>query len=438
MQALFFDLAFVIYAIAAAPFFIAKGKHKEGWNERWARFSPDLDARFRNKRVIWIHAVSAGEARLACHFASEMRPRVPDAHFLVTVTTASGKAIARQRLAPEDTVLYFPFDLSGVMKRFLDRTRPQAAVIMETEIWPNLLIQLKRRGIPAVIVNARISDGAFRRYRRAKLFLEPSFRSFRFCLAQSRQHADRFARLGVPQNRIRVTGNLKFDLENDSRAKREDLDAVFSRLKMEPDAALFFCSSTHAGEEEILLSVYLRLKGLYPDLRLVLIPRHTERLGSIESLIRKKGLSSVRLSELLGGKRESMSEILLVDVWGVLHDIYPYADLVFMGGSLVPTGGHNIAEPAFAGRPVIYGPHMHNFVDMTDEFEKEGAVRKVRNEAELESAVRELLKDAGARNAMGQKARDVVLKNRGATKKSVESVSEALRFPDASLYIERK
>ena len=347
-MSILYDIAFGLYALLVLPFYLAKGKHKEGWEERWGNIPEDVLGRLRGKPVFWVHGVSVGEARLAAHLVRSIRHRIPGMAVLVTATTASGRKVARENLAPEDEALYFPFDFGFVTKRFLNAVKPRAAVFIETEIWPNMLTELHRRGIPSVIVNGRISNDALPRYRWIARALAPALRKITLCLAQSDDHRRRFLDLGMDPQNVRTVGNMKFDLDAGRSEERAELAAVFSRLKSAPAAKVFLCCSTHPGEEEQLLTAYARLKGLYPNLKLVLAPRHIERIASIEALVARRSLSVARLSRALASSGEFMDEILLVDVWGILRDIYRYADLVFMGGSLVPRGGHNIAEPAFA------------------------------------------------------------------------------------------
>jgi len=426
LERLFFDMVFLCYALVAFPLFVAKGKLKEGWSERWGRVGTLVRERLAGKSVVWIHSVSVGETRLACHLLSRLRHRMPGTAFVLSTTTTSARKIARDALAPEDTLLYFPFDFSFAVRRWLDAVAPRLVVIFETEIWPNLLGELRARRVPVIIANARISNASFGRYLKIAPFLRRELKEIALCLAQSAAHGERFTRLGLPADRMKVSGNMKFDLQTAQAGSRADLRRVFEELKAEQDAAVFLASSTHPGEEELLLAVYLQLKGVFPNLRLVIAPRHIERLGSIEALIGRKNLSSARLSSLLKAKQRSLSEILLVDVWGILHEIYPYADVVFVGGSLVPSGGHNIAEPASSGRAVLHGPHMANFSDMAEEFRKSGGVIEASGAEDLASKLMGLLRDPGERERLGSRAREVVLRNSGATDRVAEEIVQRI------------
>jgi 3-deoxy-D-manno-octulosonic-acid transferase len=425
MKTLLFDLAFFLYGLFALPVFVAKGKHREGWGERWGRVPAETAARLRGRDVFWVHGVSVGEARLACHLVSRIRRRLPGMTVLVTTTTASGRQVARKHLAPEDEVLFMPFDLSFAVRRFLTAVKPRAVVVMETEIWPNLLRELERREIPVLIANGRISASAFRRYRPVRWAIAGSLRRVRLILAQSREHRERFLALGADPGRVRAAGNMKFDLEG-AAAPSDAAAALGERLRAEPDTPVLLASSTHPGEDETLLEAYARLKGRHPRLKLVLAPRHLERIPSVEALTVRRNLPAVRLSRFLAEPSRALAEIVLVDQWGVLNLLYPLADAVFVGGSLVPVGGHNLAEAAVHGRAVLCGPHMENFADMLEEFTKEGAVTVVRDACEIEERAAELLRDRGARDRLGAKARQTVLKNQGAAERAVEEILQCL------------
>ena len=405
-----YDLIFMIYGLIQLPFFIAKGKHHDGWGERWGNLPPGARERLRGKSMFWIHAVSVGEVRLACHLIQKIRRRIPGMTILLTTTTRSGKAVARHLLAPEDEIFYIPFDFSFSVRKFMDSVKPKIAVIMETEIWPNLIRELHRRDVPVVIVNGRISDNAFFRYKWVALILSRTLRRLTLCLAQSNQHADRFIRLGLPRSKVKVVGNMKFDVLTTTQSKTDEYQEPFERFKAGPDSTIFFCASTHPGEEEMILSVYKRLKACCPRLRLVLAPRHIERVPNIQMLVAKRNMSIIRFSQLISSDSDSMKEILIIDVWGVLNQLYRYADIVFMGGSLVPSGGHNLAEPALYGKPIG----------------SRGAAIALDNEKSLESETLTLIRDASKKALLGKQAREVVLSQQGATLKCIEEVLQCL------------
>jgi 3-deoxy-D-manno-octulosonic-acid transferase len=245
------------------------------------------------------------------------------------------------------------------------------------------------------------------------------------CLAQSEKHKNRFSALGMDPGKTIVSGNMKYDLEEETRDNPDSLDGVFKRLKTPAESFLLLAASTHAGEEEKILSVYLKIKGRYPSLKLIIAPRHIERVSSIEKMIRKRQLSSIKLSSLVSNEDDNLNEIIIADTWGVLIRLYRFADLVFVGGSLVPHGGHNPAEVAYASKTILYGPHMRNFQDMIDEFRAGNAAVQVKNEEELEENIINLLKNEQLRIDLGKKAKEVVLQNQGATDRNI---SEIMKF----------
>ena len=427
----------MIYALIAAPSFLAKGKHKEGWRERCGVLPNSVQERLRGKRVLWLHAVSVGEVRLACRLIEQVRPVLQNegserTEILLTTTTTSGKRVAQDTLGALGNVVYFPFDWSPALNRFLTTVKPSVTVLFETEIWPNLLFKLKQQGIPALIVNGRISDKAFRRYRLIASVFKRTMNRITLCLAQSEEHRQRFIRLGLSAEKVHVTGNMKFDLECPSPSRQ--IQAALEKFRQDSNTVVLLGASTHSGEEEILLEVYQQLRQEASGLRLVLAPRHLERLAEVESIIRSKGFSALRLSILmdgsvngsaaLSGQDALAGPILVIDKWGVLNQTYACADLIYVGGSLVPIGGHNLAEAAIAGKPVFHGPRMNNFRDMEEEFSHRGARILVDDAASLKHQVLKLIQHPQDRIDLGKKAKQVVLENRGATEKNIKEILE--------------
>lgn len=414
-----YDLLLMLYALVSLPVLAAKGKLNEGFRERRGHVSPDAATALKGKRGIWIHAVSVGEARLAFRLVRGLAQKAPDLAVTLTTTTASSQKIARAEISGEAAlVTYGPFDLSWMVGRFLDSVAPKAIVILETEVWPNLLRQAQKRGIPVLIVNARISDKALPAYRRWRALLAPVFARISCCLAQSDEHAGRYVLAGVPADRVRVTGNMKFDLESPPVSPAVQLAMTVFRSRSK---SVFLAASTHAGEDAMVIDAFLSARKHVTDLRLVIAPRHLERLPEIEEIIRSKGLKCAKISDLerhyVGG-----AEVLLVDQWGVLNQLYPMTDLVFVGGSLVPAGGHNLAEPAVAGCPVLYGPWTQNFRDMEEEFRKACAAVRVADARDLERRVIGMFQNPQEKDLYAERSRAVVAANAGATDRNLEEI----------------
>lgn len=415
---LLYNLLLLLYGLVTLPVLAAKGKLRGGFRERRGHLSAEHAARLKGKKTIWIHAVSVGEARLAVRLLRELLEREPALAPVLTTTTASAQKIAQEAAGNMAAVTYCPFDLSWMMGRFIDSVRPSAVVILETEVWPNLLREAEKRGIPVILVNARLSDRAYPVYRRWKFFVRPAFARITRCLAQSAEHARRFGEIGVPAGRIRVTGNMKFDLE--APALAESVRRAMTVFRAD-SKALLLAASTHPGEEEQVLGAFEAARTHVSSAKLAIAPRHLERLADVEEIIRRRGLKCAKISDLERHYASNV-DVLLVDVWGILNQLYALADLVFVGGSLVPVGGHNLAEPAVAGCPVLYGPWMQNFKDMDEEFRAARAGVRVADARELEARVIELFQDSAARRQLAERSRAVVTANAGATDLNLKEI----------------
>jgi 3-deoxy-D-manno-octulosonic-acid transferase len=374
----------------------------------------------------WLHAVSVGEVRLALPLAARLRALLPAAPIHLTTNTPTGRGLAeaaRRRGDPgaPGTLSLLPFDFRVSMGRLLDALRPRAVLILETEIWPNLLRACAARRVPVLLVNGRISPRAYRRYRLVRRFLRRPLGQVRCFGMQSEEDADRIRDLGAPAERVRVTGNLKFDLPVPDVAPAE----ARRRLGLAFDMPLFVAGSTAPGEEVPVLEAFAALRRRAPRARLALAPRHPERFAAAGAALRRAGLRVVPLSGLAEGVDH---DALLVDVVGVLPDIYAAADVVFVGGSLVRRGGHNVLEPAALGKPVLFGPYMENFRGAARALAEAGGGFEVRGGRDLgEQAVR-LLLDREAHGRAAAAARRAVEANRGALDRTVGMIAEALEM----------
>lgn len=373
---------------------------------------------------LWVHAVSVGEVRLALQLLGRLRERLPGASLHLTTNTATGRALAEEARgaggdARPDSVSEIPFDLPRSMGRFLDAIRPRAVLVLETEIWPNLLRLSARRGIPVALVNGRISPRAYGRYRAVRPFLARALSEVRLFGMQSQPDAARIASLGAPPRRVRVTGNLKYDLPPPAVPS----GSVRERLGLADGEPLFVAGSTAPGEEEPVLEAFRILRGHDPRARLALAPRHPERFSACRRAILAGGL---RVADWSGLSSREPYDALLIDAIGVLPRIYAAADLVFVGGSLVPRGGHNILEPAALGKPVLFGPHMENFSEPARALTDAGGGFVARDGAELGRLAVRLLSDRPAYRVACDMATRVVEANRGAMDRTLEVVEELL------------
>jgi len=371
---------------------------------------------------IWVHAVSVGEVQVAAALVFALRDRYPQVPVLVTTFTPTGAARARALFSGSAEVRFLPFDLPGSVRRFLDRTRPRLAVIMETELWPNLYRQCRRRRIPLVIASARLSRRSTGRYRRLGALFKETLSGEVVVAAQGEADAERFRALGAAAERTHVTGNLKFDLTlpPDIRERGAALRRLYA-----PSRAVWVAGSTHGGaEEEAVLAAQRHLGTALPGALLVLAPRHPNRFAEVAAWLERQGAAFTRRSQPTAAREDS--RVLLLDSLGELLYFYAAADVAFVGGSLVPVGGHNLLEPAALGLPILTGPHNSNAEDVARLLLDCGAAKIVRNGAELGTRVAELLSDQALRLETGERGRAAVDRNRGALEKLLQLIEPLL------------
>jgi len=364
---------------------------------------------------IWVHAVSVGEVQAAAALITALRAHYPQTPLLVTTFTPTGAARARALFGDAAEVRFLPFDLPGSVRRFLGRIRPRLAVIIETELWPNLYRQCRRQRIPLVIASARLSRRSIDRYRRLGALFKETVAGGVVIAAQGEGDAERFRALGAAAERTYVTGNLKFDLTLPSdigergRALRE---------QYAPSRSVWVAGSTHGGaEEEAVLEAHRHVSSLHPGTLLVIAPRHPNRFGDVAAWLERQGIAFTRRSSPGGRPARDGINVLLLDTLGELLYFYAASDVAFVGGSLVRIGGHNLLEPAAMGLPILTGPHNSNGEDVARLLIDCGGAKIVRDGAELGSQVAGLLSDQALRAAMGTHARAVVDRNRGALEK---------------------
>jgi 3-deoxy-D-manno-octulosonic-acid transferase len=423
---LLYNVVFALGYPLMAPYYLLRmwrrGGYRRGFLERFARYRPDVLAKMAARRRVWVHAVSVGETFVALGLIERLRARRPDLAFVISTTTSTGHRLALERLHGDDVLVYFPMDFPWIVRRALDRIRPRAFVLVETEVWPNMIRSVRRAGIPLALVNGRVSDGSFRGYRRFRWFFCDTLACFDIILAQSADDQRRYEAIGAAPDRVRTVGSVKFD-DTAAEAPAHAVDRLRAECGLTRDAVVLLGGSTWPGEEPVLLSAYARLRASRPDLRLVLVPRHAERADLVDREIRKAGFSCRRRSALRGkGASEPLdaNTVLLVDTTGELKMFYALATAIFVGKSLTARGGQNMIEPAALGKPVLVGPHTANFRSVVSEFRAAEAIVEVANASELEKAVEQLLSDGAVRNRYGTRARRVVERNRGAFARTLE------------------
>jgi len=377
------------------------------------------------KPSLWIHAVSVGEVK-AIEPLVEALALSRDQLFISTITD-TGQSVAKSRFRDRACVFYFPFDWKWICRLYLRRLSPTCVLLAETEIWPNFISAAESLDIPVLLINGRISDGSLRRYRRIRFFLRPLLRRISHFCVQTRQDQDRFIELGAASSRVHQLGNLKYDYQLAQLPEQTVmLQLIQTVLKPDPNDLLWICGSTREGEEQILLEAFQSLSQDFPSLRLLLAPRHPHRVDEIARLTENRQMSYLRRSEL-NSQNPDPPEVLLLDTIGELAYLYQLADVVFVGGSLVPTGGHNIIEVAYFSKPILFGPHMENFKEITEAFLESDAALQVHSGEELSVKIGELLKDPSKRKALGGNARQVIGDNQGAVGRTLEIVQEYLR-----------
>lgn len=384
---------------------------KKLWRERMGNIPEEIQEKIKNKRVIWVHAVSVGEVMAVKNLLQMLLEKLPDLHLVLTTVTPTGQKIAEEMAGPRISVLYFPFDLSFACAKFFRALKPQALFLVETEIWPNLLLEAKKHKVGVGILNARLSQKSWNRYSWLEVLFRPLFESLDFVWAQTPADRARFVSLGVSPEKVHGVGNLKFD--NISSDFGSETREGRKQMGWNSEDLILIAGSTHAPEEEILVGVFSRLKIKFHNLKLILAPRHIERSHDLRRKIEKLGLR-VKLFSELGWNQEDY-EVLLLDTLGVLKRLYQSADLVFVGGSLVRRGGQNPIEPAAFCRAIVHGPHVFNFEWVYRMLDENQAAVKISFKEELDRVLSALLSDPAERRRMGEAAYQVVQDARGAT-----------------------
>ncbi|HXP46978.1 MAG TPA: 3-deoxy-D-manno-octulosonic acid transferase [Terriglobales bacterium] len=395
---------------------LAQGKYRAGLGERLGRVPARLGAA---QGCIWVHAVSVGEVLAVSGLVAGLRARFPARRVVVSTTTATGQKLARERFG-ENNVFYYPADFAFAIRPYLRALRPDLVVLAESEFWPNFVRLVRRGGTRIAVVNARVSDRSLPRYLRLRALWRHVLGDLDLFLAQSDQDARRLVAIGAPEARVSVAGNLKFDVQ-----PPELLPAVeMLRRILEPATAVVVCGSTAEGEEPIVLRAFSAVLAKHPRTVLILAPRRPERFDTVAELITASGLKFWRRSQLAGD--ESLSGgVVLLDTIGELAALYSLAAVAFVGGSLVPRGGHNILEPAQYGVATLVGPHTENFRDIIGIFERAGAVRRISPEGFAGELLR-LLNDAGARQELGRRAAEVVRQQRGGSERTLAALASLL------------
>lgn len=419
MSYLLYSLVLALGMLLSLPFWLYQilrhGKYRRGFTERLGRVPARL-LKDADKRVIWVHAVSLGEVLAVSGLVEQMRRAFSQHRVLVSTTTDTGQALARKRFGDEN-VFYFPMDFAFAIRPYLHALQPELVVLAETEFWPNFLRLVHASGARIAVVNARISDRSWPRYQRFRWALRRMLAHVDVFLAQTPEDAARLQSIGADRSRVQVTGNLKFDVN--LPAPPPIVESLQQSLATEGATPVLVCGSTVEDEEPPLLKAFENLRVGHPRAVMLLAPRHPERFDEVAILLRQLDIPSIRRSQWQG---ESLAgSVLLVDSIGELAALYALADVAFVGGSLVPRGGHNVIEPALHGVAIVTGSYTENFRDIVALFQSHDAVRIV-SLAELPLTLMQLLANDGERHALGRRAEETIRSQRGATTRTLEAL----------------
>jgi 3-deoxy-D-manno-octulosonic-acid transferase len=427
-----YNILFTVGFILSSPYYFMRmrrrGNWQKGFAERFGKYDANLKQAITNRYTLWMHAVSVGEVNACTHLIRALEQRLPNLKVVVSTTTTTGMGELRRKLPTHISKIYYPLDRRHYVIRALSTIRPEAIVLVEAEIWPNFLWRARDQSIPVFLVNARLSDRSYRGYKRFGLLFRPLFRSLTGVGAQNEADAAKLRTLGCRPEAIRVVGSLKYDAAKLDERRLLDVPALLRQVGVKPGAQLLLGGSTHAGEEAILAEQFLRLRSRFPDLFLVLVPRHFERSREVGSELEARGLRYAYRSEIMAQTQFEPGKIecLIVNTTGELKYFYEHATIIFVGKSLAAQGGQNPIEPGALGKAMVFGPHMQNFAEVAREFvEQKGAVQ-VRDAAELERVLAELLADESRREQLGRNALKVVHENLGAIDRTVDMIVEHL------------
>jgi 3-deoxy-D-manno-octulosonic-acid transferase len=419
-----YNLLAVVIVVVVMPLFMIRmllaGQLQTRFKQMWGFLPADVLAKVTGMNCIWVHAASVGEIVAASSIIKETAKILPNQTFLVSVVTATGYEMAKRIIPEAAGVIYLPLDLPWLVDKVVGMIRPKVFLMVETELWPNFLRSTKKYNVKTLMVNGRISEKSSKRYHYLLNVLKDMLNNIdRFCM-QSAQDAQYIMSLGADPSRVVITGNTKYDQTYTDISTRDQTE-LRSMLDLRNAEPVIIAGSTHKGEEEMLLAAFLDTLARYPQAAMVIAPRHVERAAEIEDICRK---AELRVSKRTEGTTGESMQVVILDTIGELGKVYSIADIVFVGGSLVATGGHNILEPAAHGKPVLVGPHMFNFKEIYALLSKRGVCITVKDPKELSTQMVELLENQELRLKMHQEALRIIDENKGASVKSAQYTKE--------------
>lgn len=413
-----YNLFLTIATVALFPVILFKlitvPKYRGGMTQKLGRLRKSVLTVIKGTRPIWVHAVSVGEVMAAHPLIRELKKKYPDRKLILSTVTVTGNYTARRRVPEADAVFYFPFDFPCIVRRVIRGINPLIVLVAETELWPNFFRELKRSGIPSAVINGRISPKSHKNYQKFKKLFSRVFDNVDLFCMQSEADAGRIRDIGADPLKVMVTGNLKFDQKLPVR--------MSAPLAIASGKKVITAGSTHKGEEAALLDIFKRLRWKYPDLILIIAPRHPERFDEVEGLINRAGYDCQRRTKLKG----PVKDVLLLDTIGELRSFYSLGDIAFVGGSLVKVGGHNLVEPAAMRKPVIFSRYMFNFKEISEALLSAGGGIMVKDKEELYVQIDNLLSDKELARSMGERAFSVIEMNSGAAQKTIDAVGRLI------------
>jgi 3-deoxy-D-manno-octulosonic-acid transferase len=427
---LLYNIILTFILIFFAPYFLLRSLVEK-------RFRKELAERmgfFRNlpvKKSLWVHAASVGEVFCSIPLLKRMKVEFPHCGIVLTTMTRTGNEAAKNSIPEANCVLFFPIDHPLTVRRVIKRIQPSLLLIAETELWPNLLQSCGKNGVPIVLFNGRISERSFRRYHLFKFFFKECLKYISLFLMQTEEDQNRIIEIGASPEKTKVAGNLKFDQTFPSFTQ-EMVVEMSKLLRLQGKEIILIAGSTHSGEEEILIGLFKELRKFDPHLVLLLAPRHLERLEEVERILKKESISWMRRTSLsmdqnrLPQELKEPPKVILLDTMGELMSLYRLGTVVFIGGSLVPVGGHNPIEPLFFKKCVLFGPHMFNFLEISQSLLEAGGAIQVEREEDLFFQLKRLLSDEGARTEVGERGYQFIQKHRGAIERMFEEIKPFL------------
>ena len=427
-----YNILYAIFFCLSAPYYFLKmwrrGNWRRGFRQRFGQYDAQFKQSLTNRHTLWLHAVSVGEVNVCTQLIRALEPRLPNIKIVVSTTTSTGMERLQRKLPSHVQKVYYPIDRKKCVQRALSVIHPEAVVLVEAEIWPNFIWRARDRGIPLFLVNARLSPRSYPRYRRFGFLFRDLFAAFDGVGAQNEADAAKLRELGCRPEAIRIVGSMKFDAVALEERRPLDVPNLLRQLGVPEGARVLVGGSTHPGEEAILAEQFLRLSKRFPDLFLILVPRHFERGKQVGRELTTRGIRLVYRNQVTTDTRFNADEVqcLLVNTTGELPYFYEHATVVFIGKSLCGEGGQNPIEPAALGKPTVFGPNMRNFEAIVEAFLKQDGAVRVRDAAELEKVLAELLGDEKRRATLGRNALKVVRGNRGAIERTVDMIVERL------------